>query len=111
MIYLILSLFLNPAKASDEWLCNQQDISSVRHGNLILSCGEADGFDVEVAREKSFQAAVNEFKRICDLSSDCKDHKVNVEAKRTTCVDLAGEIFYSDVHVRCYRLVVFTIVD
>lgn len=89
------------ASAKDEWLCTEES-SQIQNGTL-LACGVGLGKDENEARSKAFENARAEFIRVCDASDDCKEHKVTVEPKRTTCERSSKESY------KCYRLLAFTI--
>ncbi len=103
--FLITLLSSQIANASD-WFCTEE--SGKRDGNTIMSCGVGDAVNDEgYARKKALQAAIEEFKTICDLSSDCRGKAKTVEPKRTSCAPVPNLPNF----VRCYRLIVVTIVE
>jgi len=92
----LMNLTQNDALAGDDWLCTQE--ASQRRSNSILACGVATAKDESAARAKAFDAAMDEFHRVCDNSVDCKDHEFQVMPQRTECSNTnSGE--------KCYRLV------
>lgn len=91
--------------AADQWFCT--DESGKRDGNTIMACGVAEWTDEGTARKKALEAAIEEFETICEISSDCKHNKFNIEPKRTTCIK-------DQEHkglMKCYRLIVVTLVN
>lgn len=100
MILTLLSLLISSSHASDQWLCKEE--SSQIRGSTIAACGVGSGITEDEARSLAFNAAKQEFKRVCDLSEHCHYHKIDVEPKRTTCESFNNE-------TKCYRLVLFTI--
>lgn len=102
-LHIILGLFFSVnASAIDSWLCLEE--SSQREGNTIRSCGIGSGKDENAARLDALDNAKEEFNRICDSSSDCKNHEVRAIPQRTTCERDSGQY-------RCYRLIVYAIGD
>ncbi len=92
----MLIIELASAGESDEWLCQ-------RRGNGVLSCGIGTGLDENEARTRAFENAQAEFDRICMASSDCNNHTVYVNPKRTVCRKGIVKDY------TCYRLVAFEI--
>jgi hypothetical protein len=88
----------NQAKA--QWLC--RETSSVRSGQTITACGVGRSAQEEDARRKSRESAVEEFKRICNLSADCRDYDYTITPKRTECES-------SNDGYTCYRALEFEI--
>lgn len=104
-IYIIFKIF--QAHAEDQWYC--QDPQSGWQGNVISICGVASASSEGEARQKALNNAIYEFKTMCELSSDCKGHKVNIEPKRSTSFeDTSPNITSFQRHVS-HRLFVFTI--
>jgi hypothetical protein len=106
-LLLLLSLPSRGLAIDVPWLCTEE--SSQRQGNTVLSCGVAVGDDENEARSKAFDNARNEFKKICDASSDCRGHETTVTPKRTTCDEITGKTAQIETKYRCYRLLAFTI--
>ncbi len=98
----ILSLFLIHAHAADSWFCT--DESGKRNDNVIYACGVGESTYEHLARKYALDHAIEEFKTICDLSSDCRGRKITVEPKRMTCIS-NGPI------IKCYRLIEVQIAD
>lgn len=97
----LLSLSSFSAFAAEDWLCTEE--SSERRGNQVYACGVGQGPMESLARYNALLHAKREFYELCNISADCKDHKILAEAKRTSCLHRKG--------YKCYRLVVFTIQD
>jgi hypothetical protein len=104
---LLLALPAHGFASETPWLCTEE--SSQRQGNTVLSCGVAVGDDENEARSKAFDNARNEFKKVCDASSDCRGHETTVLPKRTSCDEITGKTALMDTKYRCYRLLAFTI--
>ena len=98
-ILLLISL-LSVNVHADSWLCTEE--SSQRSGNIINACGIGLGSEENTARLKALDNAKLEFKRLCEVSSDCAGRMISVQPQRTTCeTEGAG--------YKCYRLLAFTI--
>jgi hypothetical protein len=101
MTYLLLILTLPLVKAeTPNWYC--KEVASERSGNIIHSCGIGTGQDENEARSTAFDNAKTEFKKICNLSSDCKNHMISVNPERTTCDKI-------ETGYKCHRLLTFSI--
>lgn len=107
-LLIILILFSGMAHAQDQWRCTDEAITHT--GNTWSACGVGQGMDESDARQRSLEAAVNEFKVICNLNSDCKGRDKAVEPKRTTCgVTNESSVIPGVMQWKCYRLVQFTV--
>lgn len=82
------------------WFC--EEAASVREDQTIRACGTATASDKTVASAAAFQAALEEFKRVCDASTDCDPNSVIVTPRRTVCS-------LQTANVTCTRLVEFEI--
>lgn len=82
LVLLILFLCFSKCFAGD-WLCTEE--ASQRRGSSVLACGIGHGASEEEARDKALDAAAVEFKKICDLSSDCHRENVKANPQRTEC--------------------------
>lgn len=93
-----------PAYGGDkpQWFCT--DESGKRQGRVIWACGVGESIDEASARRQALNNAIEEFKTICELSSDCNGKKKVVEPKRLTCVESFGGRL-----VKCYRLIGVTL--
>lgn len=101
---IILLLFVSQfATAGETWFCTED--SSKRNDNVFSICGVGDSLNDEgAARKKALDNAIAEFETICEMSSDCRRHKMTVEPKRTSCgIDKMGL-------TKCYRLIEITVV-
>lgn len=98
----IWKLFISTVFAAESWLCSTQSSKIV--GDHVKACGVGHGINEDQARSSAFDSAQIEFKKLCKISSSCRDHKVTVDPKRTTC-DQVGKKW------KCYRLLEFTIQD
>lgn len=96
-----LSFFISSI-ANAQWIC--REASSNRTGRSITACGVGQSTNLEEARIKSRESAVEEFKRICQLSSDCSEFDYTVVPKRTDCENKDGN------HI-CFRALDFEISD
>lgn len=96
----LLVLLMSVANAADQWFCTEA--SSARSGNVVQACGLGLGTSESKARAEAFDNATEEFRRICELSSDCRGHRVSLTPKRTTCKRMLDGL-------KCYRMVEFTI--
>lgn len=95
LILIAVMNLTSDAHAGDDWLCTTQ--ASQRRSNAILACGVAIAKDEPEARAKAFQAAMEEFHRVCDSSVDCVGHEIQIMPQRTECeASGSGE--------KCYRL-------
>lgn len=65
------------------WFCEEG--SSQRSGSTIEACGIGNGCDENTARAQAFKNAESEYKRVCNSSSDCKNHAASMNPKRTSC--------------------------
>lgn len=92
--------FMSSTAYAEDWLCKEE--ASQRYGESVYSCGVASSKDESVARTLALDNAKIEFDKVCQLSSDCKNHDISVEPKRTSC-DLHNKFF------KCYRLLHFKI--
>lgn len=101
-IFILILLASTKTMASDQWLC--KDASSQRSGNIIMACGVGKSVNLETARASAREEAVNEFNRVCALSSDCRTYDYNVIPMRTDC-SIEGS---QNV---CYRAIQFEITD
>jgi hypothetical protein len=100
MKYLILIALFSLNAHADDWFCNSE--SSMRDGNVISVCGIGTHKDEAQARAWAMYNARNEFKAICNSSSDCIGHFFSMDPKRTECVQNGG-IF------RCVRMLAYTV--
>jgi len=97
-----LLLFSFASSANDSWAC--VEMSSQRTQDGILACGIGTAPTEQVAREEAFRRALNEFHLVCDSSSDCKGHMVEIDPKRTSCKR-------EKLGFKCFRAVQFVIKD
>lgn len=98
----ILLLILVSFAAHAQWLC--REASSKRLGQTITACGVGQSVNLDEARVKSRESAVEEFKRVCQLSADCSEYDYTVVPKRTDCELKSG------IHI-CYRALDFEVSD
>lgn len=100
-IIFCLTLIL-ATKAHANWFCEEG--SSQKLGSTIETCGVGTGLDENQARVNAFENAKLEYSLVCNESSDCKDHKVTVTPKRTSCEkSLHG--------FTCWRMLAYEISD
>lgn len=83
LVFFLLNLLSGVCLGDTNWLCEQA--SSVKEGSSITSCGVGEANDLEAARRKSRESAIEEFDRLCDLSLDCKGKQVTITPLRTDC--------------------------
>lgn len=95
----VMILFIQ-TQASAQWLC--REASSQRLGSTITTCGTASAKTENEARTLSREHAVEEFKRVCNLSKDCRGFDYTVLPKRTECM-------LSTKGFTCYRGMEFEI--
>lgn len=103
-ILLIILCPLAHSETKDDWRCTDQ--STTRSRNVWMACGTGEYTDEGAAREKALANALNEFKQMCDLSSDCKGRELSVEPKRQTCQ--YTNYTYTG-YWKCYKLVQITV--
>lgn len=97
--FLIMAI---PVGVHAQWLC--REASSTKTGKTVTACGVGRSENLEDARIKSRESAVEEFKRVCELSADCSEYDYAVVPKRTDCELKGGN------HI-CYRALDFEISD
>ena len=102
ILYIIFRII--HANAEEQWFC--KDDSASRNGNTLSICGVGTAPTEGDARERAFDYSIREFRATCAMSSDCKDHKVIVDPKRSTCIQKI--VNYNTVYI-CHRLFNFTI--
>lgn len=95
-------LILVSLVAHSQWLC--REASSTRSGQIITACGVGLSQNLEDARVKSRESAIEEFRRVCQLSADCLEYDYTVVPKRTDCE-------LKENHHICYRALDFEISD
>lgn len=100
MIITIMILASFHALSKEKWFCT--DDQAMRSANTLSICGVGTAENEGWARKRSLDNAVNEFQVMCELSSDCKQHKIVVDPKRSTCFKEEGKF-------TCHRLFIFTI--
>ncbi|MDH5232062.1 MAG: hypothetical protein OEZ58_08235 [Gammaproteobacteria bacterium] len=88
---------------ADEWTCTE--IASKKEGNNFLVCGVATAETEGEAREQALLRAKREFELICESSSDCKDHEINIEPLRNSCETLESG------KTKCLRALRYTVLD
>lgn len=107
-LLIILVVLIDRATAKEQWFCT--DDQAMRQGNSLLICGVGTNATEGDARKGALENALNEFNSMCALSSDCKDHKISVEPKRSTCFENNKKDHSKWDNFTCHRLIVFTIV-
>jgi len=107
-IFLCLLYFLIASVAhsesKDTWMCT--DESAERQGAVWTACGIGEASSEGSARAQALAAAIQEFGRICAISSDCNERNRTVEPKRTTCL-----LSKSGGYWKCYRMIQVTILN
>ena len=96
----LIILFTPASVHADDWIC--REASSIKSGQTITSCGIGRSQNLDEARVKSRESAIEEFKRICSESADCFEFDYTINPKRTECE------FKNNFHT-CYRALDFEI--
>lgn len=98
----LLTMFFFPmmSQGADGWFCTES-ASKIQHSNIFV-CGIGESRTEAEARNVSFENAKIEFKNICEMSDNCKDHETSVMPQRMSCVK-------SEEGYKCFRMVVFEI--
>jgi hypothetical protein len=99
-VFIFISLLTLSAHA--DWLC--KEASSTRSEHIITTCGVGSSNTLEEARSKSRESAIEEFKRLCQLSDDCRENDYRVTPMRTDCE-------LKDGSQTCYRALEFQILN
>ncbi|MBN8538355.1 MAG: hypothetical protein J0M15_14980 [Deltaproteobacteria bacterium] len=102
VVVIVPIIFIFVSTANAQWLC--REASSTRRGQVITACGVGQSRNLGEARIKSRESAIEEFKRLCQLSSDCTAFDYTVVPKRTECE------FKNGNHI-CFRALDFEISD
>jgi hypothetical protein len=102
-----MSLVIDVAYGHDDWRCTEQGIT--REGSVFVSCGMGEGTNESIARENALYSATTDFKSLCSMDSNCKNHKVSVEPGRMTCERESNDTIYGAGSFKCYRIIRFTI--
>lgn len=107
-----LILMLGQVVFADEngsWFCEQE--SAKRVGNIYWSCGVGDDENEGIARKNALDAAMREFRTVCDASTDCKDLPRTIDPQRTSCNRVKAYITYIGMGEvwRCTRLIMTTV--
>lgn len=85
-----------------EWFCDTQ--SSERNGDQITTCGIGKSESEQDARNEAFDAAKNEFNKLCKSDAECRNKDAVITPKRTECTK-SGESY------KCVRALSFQIVE
>ena len=93
--------------AEDKWFCT--DDQAMRQGSTLSICGVGTSSTEGDARQNALKNVMYEFNVTCQLSSDCRGHKINVEPKRSTCFENDKRYHSLFENYTCHRLFVFTI--
>lgn len=110
VIVLVLILMTSRAfSTEDHWFCT--DDNSFKQGNLYAVCGVGTFSTEGDARVKALDSAMNEFNVLCKMSSDCRNHRFNVEPKRSTCFENKSRNISSFEKFTCHRLFIFTVAN
>lgn len=86
--------------SSPNFIC--QEAASQKFEDVVSTCGVGEDRLESEARAKALENITREFKALCSLSSDCKNHLITIQPQRNYCKKSNGGFI-------CYRLVVFTI--
>ena len=106
----VVSVFIaleSRAIDKESWFCT--DDQSMKTGNTFVICGVGTSDAEGGARTKALNNAMNEFRAICELSSDCKGKSINVEPKRSSCYKASIYEKSSWNNVTCHRMFLFTV--
>jgi hypothetical protein len=109
-LILIVSLFIaleSRATDKEQWFCT--DDQAMKTGNTFVICGVGTYSTEGDARTKALNNAMNEFMTICELSSDCKGHKITVEPKRSSCFENTKKYHTTFEQFTCHRMFLFTV--
>lgn len=110
---LLCILMVDRAASEEKWFC--VDSQAMRQDNIMSVCGIGTSLGNEgEARANALKNAMDEFKILCSLSSDCRGRKVNIEPKRSTCFEkklMSPDNSYSYREFTCHRMFVFTILE
>lgn len=104
MILNLILVLSSYAHADEDWYCMTD--GGKRDGNTIQSCGVGESVGETAARRIALKSAFEEYETICEVSADCHGKKVIAEPKRMTCKAMNNGAYY-----KCYRLVVFTLLN
>jgi hypothetical protein len=88
---------------ADDWICKTQSVIKQSQATII-TCGIGEETSESVARDLAREDAVQEFRRFCQESSDCREFDYNVEPKRLDC-ERHGQL------ISCYQALQFNILD
>lgn len=99
ILWKIFSLSL---QSNADWMC--VDSAGRNSENFYQVCGIGQNQSEAEARALAFEAAKNEFKRICAESENCLSRNKSLEIKRTECKRLENEY-------KCYRLLEYSLLD
>lgn len=102
-IFLALLIASNLGHGNEtKWACSEVSVTKVNE--LYLACGIGSASSESDARELARTNALKEFDAICNRSSDCKNHKINVNPKRNQCDLVDGSMV-------CRRAFEITVLD
>lgn len=99
ILWQIFSLSL---QSNADWMC--VDSAGRNTENFYQVCGIGQNQSEAEARALAFEAAKNEFKRICAESENCQSRNKSLEIKRTECKKLENEY-------KCYRLLEYELLS
>lgn len=108
-LIMIVSIFValeSRATDKESWFCT--DDQSMKTGNTYIICGVGTSQTEGGARTNALNNSVNEFKTICELSSDCKGKNITVEPKRSSCFENTKKDHSSFENFTCHRMFLFT---
>jgi hypothetical protein len=100
--HIFIQVILLSQLSKADWLC--VDSSGRNTENFYQVCGIGQNQSEAEARALAFEAAKNEFKRICAESDNCQSRNKNLEIKRTECKKLENEY-------KCYRLLEYSLLE
>lgn len=87
---LLMLLLLNSnSLLADSWFCTEGSIK--QQGQSIIACGIGMDKSEAKSRLQAFDFAKQEFDKICNNSTNCKNLKINIKPLRTECQYINNE--------------------
>ena len=104
-LLLISILFSSLSYAAGEgWYCEKVASAWLEQGRILSACGIGTGEDENEARLDAYLNAKKEFEAVCNKDTTCANKVVNIDPKRTDCVQKGGQFV-------CHRLFNYYITD
>ena len=98
---ILLFLTLTQMGYAADWYCH--DVGAERFGNTWRVCGVGMSTVLPESQLASLNIAMMEFKKYCELDTECSKGNKHVEPKRLECTE------NSMLTWTCYRLIVVTV--